>query len=166
MSLPPLGTPLTPESNTALVTALADMAHEASAPRDEFTPLADIASTVYLYGSYPKPSSDKLVINAVSNVVIAFTSAQTGQPISVKLRAVESGENAPVYWNGPDRIAQQLMLDPIYWLAMDPNTGAPATPQPLPEGMDEQLTDMGVKPEWLVKLDDKTASDAGQVYFD
>jgi hypothetical protein len=145
------------------------LALEDSSDRDNYIKIAEISTTVFNWGDWPKPAIDAMQVNQIKNDTEAITKTTFREPVAFEITCSDTGPYAPCFWAGPPEIGMQLGLMPEQ-LGIDPLTGQPGQIQPLSQMQGYQLTQIMAQAQypsdWLVHADKRTVSAIYQTYFD
>lgn len=184
-ALPPVGQIHDADGQANVRTYLENLARESSAAFQRWKPTIDANLNLYAFG-HPdgQQGDDKLIVHKIQDAVIAIVDIQTKEPTQVTLEPVETGEPPLYYWAGPPEaaaslIAQGLLMpqEVVDWL--DPETGQMTPPlsinplvagelkaREVPEEASPALPMGFIRPEWLVKVCDRTVADLYQPVFE
>lgn len=192
--LPPMGA-TSRQDQLDVWTYLSRLAKESRQDSADWVRQADQSRVIFLYGDYPAPDDQRLVIHDIQNQVINNVNVQMSEPPVGSIEPSETGDPAEYYWAGPPEIGLQLGLPPDA-LGIDPATQAPIDPRPMPEEMGEALSDaadagqpvplptnepaqvdpatgqpipaaaVALRDRWVVKVDDASTAEFWQGVYD
>ena len=166
--IPRLGA-VTEENQASLIHHLSQLALESRDSRDQWAELANVNLQIYLWGEYPQPAADVLVVNEIQNAILQNVTIQTREPPRATLEPVETGDPGELY----------LMSQPTE--ALDPNMLAVMTqPTPATDEMGQPVADPmsdpanpqpamnppAIDPNDVVQVNDELVSEVEQQVFD